>query len=92
MQQYTYNYKISRGRIVLENAFGQLKARWCRLMKRNDMYMHNVPVVAATASVLHNVCEIHHDQFNDDWLIDNDDLAQLATTSFRDIGTSDSRS
>ena len=61
-------------------------------MKRNDMYMHNVPVVAATASVLHNVCEIHHDQCNDDWLVDNDGLAQPATTSFRDIGTSDSRS
>ena len=61
MQQHTYNYRISRGRIVVENAFGQLKARWCRLMKRNDMYMHNVSVVAATASVLHNVCEIHHD-------------------------------
>ena len=69
-QQHTYNYRISRGRIVAENAFGRLKARWRRLMKRNDMYMHNVHVAAAAACVLHNICEIHHDQFNDAWVVD----------------------
>ena len=66
--QRTYNYRISRARIVAKNAFGQLKARWRRLMKRNDMYVHNVPVVvaaAAAACVLLNICKIHHDQFND---------------------------
>ena len=61
-------------------------------MKRNDIYVHNIPVVAATACVLHNICEIHHDQFNDAWLVDNDGLAQPPTTAFRDISTSDSRS
>ena len=61
-------------------------------MKRNDMYMHNAPVVAATACVLHNICEIHHDQFNDAWLVDNDGLAQPPSTVFSDIGSSDSRS
>ena len=91
-QQHTYNYRLSRGRIVFENAFGRLKARWQRLMKRNDMYMHNVLVVAATACILHNICEIHHDQFNDAWLVDNDGLTQPPTTVFRDIGASDSRS
>ena len=90
-QQHTYNYRISRARIVAENAFGRLKVRWRRLMKRNDMYVHNVPVVAAAACVLHNICEIHHDQFNDAWLVDNDGLAQPATTAFRDVSASDSR-
>ena len=56
------------------------------------MYMHDVPVVAATACVLHNICEIHHDQFNDAWLVDNNGLAQPPSTVFRDIGASDSRS
>ena len=70
-QQHTYNYRISRGRIVAENAFGRLNACWRRLMKRNDMYMHYVPVVAAAACVLHKICEIHHDQFNDAWVVDS---------------------
>ena len=61
-------------------------------MKINEMYVHNVPVVAATACVLHNICEIHYDQINDVWLVDNDGLAQPPTTTFRDIGASDSRS
>ena len=55
------------------------------------MYVHNVPVVAAAACVLHNICEIHHDQFNDAWLVDNGGLAQPATTAL-EIGASDSRS
>ena len=58
-------------------------------MKRNDMYIHNVPVVAAY--VLHNICEIHHDQFNDAWLVENDDLARPSTTAFKDVNASDSR-
>ena len=90
-QQHTYNYRRSRGKIVAENAFSLLKARWHKLMKRNDMYMHNIPVVAATACVLHNICEIHHDQFNDAWLVENDGHAQQPTTAFTDchISTSD---
>ena len=91
-QQHTYDYRISRGRIVAENAFSRLKARWHKLMKRNDMYVHNIPVVAASACVLHNIHEIHHDQFNDAWLVDDDGLAQKPTTVFRDISASDSRS
>ena len=87
-QQHTYNYRISRARIVAENTFGRLKARWRRLMKRNDMYVLNVPVVAAAVCVLHSICEIHLDHFNDAWLVDNDGLAQPATTAFRDVSAS----
>ena len=56
------------------------------------MFMHNVSTVAAAACVLHLLCEIHHDQFNDAWLVDNDGLAQPDTTAFRDINASNSRS
>ena len=87
-QQRTYNYRISRARIVAENTFGRLKARWRRLMKRNNMYVLYVPVVATAVCVLHSICEIHLDHFNDAWLVDNDVLAQPATTAFRDVSAS----
>ena len=54
-QQRTYNYRISRARIVVENAYGRLKARWRRLLKRNDMHVNNVLVVVTAACVLHNI-------------------------------------
>ena len=66
--QITYNYRISRARIVVENAFGRLKGRWRRLLKRNDMIVENVSTVVAAACVLHNLCEMHNEPFNDSWL------------------------
>ena len=50
-QQRTYNYRISRARIVVKNAYGRLKARWRRLLKRNDMHVNNVPVGVTAACV-----------------------------------------
>ena len=70
--QRAYNYRISRARIVVENAFGCLKARWRRVLKRNDMHTNNIPHVIAAVCVLHNICEVHHEHFNDSWLQNSD--------------------
>ena len=51
----TYNYRISRGCIVVEIVLGHLKARWRRLLKRNEMLIKNVPTVVSAACVLHNM-------------------------------------
>lgn len=53
IQQKTFNYRLCRGRVVVEIAFGRLKARWRRLLKQNDMSMENVPNVVASCCVLH---------------------------------------
>ena len=69
-QQILYNYRMCRGRVVVELAFGRLKARWRRLSKQNDMLVENVPTVVGACCVLHNICQIHGDAFNNEWLKD----------------------
>ena len=67
-EQKRCNYRLSRARVVVEIAFGRLKARWRRLAKQIDMHVDNVPHIIAACCVLHNMCEIHHDGFNEEWL------------------------
>ena len=55
---------------MVENVFGGLKALWRRLMKRKDMLVEHIPTVVAAACILHNVCEIHGEHFNEAWLQD----------------------
>ena len=75
-QQKHFNYRLSRARIVVENAFGRLKARWRRLLKRNDMITDHIPNVITAACILHNICEIHKEYFNENWLQTDSDLQQ----------------
>ena len=32
------------------------------------MYVENVPNVITAACVLHNICETHHEHFNEEWM------------------------
>ena len=71
-------------------AFGRLKEWWRRLNKKIDMHVNNVPNVVLACCILHNVCEIHGDEFNEEWLEDLD-LVQLddthVSTTTQDGGT-----
>ena len=53
-EQKLFNHKISRARVVVVIAYGRLKAQWRRL------------TIFPTS--LHNVCEVHKDNFDDEWL------------------------
>ena len=68
-KQKRFNYHISRARCVVENAFGRLKGRWRSLMKRNDTDVKFLPTLATACCVLHNICEIHGDEFDEDWFV-----------------------
>ena len=62
------NYRLSRARIVVELAFGRLKARWRRLLKQSEMVVENVPNVVTACCILHNMCEIHGETFDQTWI------------------------
>ena len=67
-EEKQFNYRLSRARIVVENAFGRLKARWRCLLKQSDMDITNITMVVTACCILHNVCEIHGDVFDNEWL------------------------
>ena len=69
-RQKNYNYRYSRARMVVENAFCHLKGRWRCLLKRNDTATDNVPTLIMACCVLHNVCKVHKEQFDNSWLED----------------------
>lgn len=69
-EQRQYNYRISRARIVVENCFGRLKARWHRLLKRLDADVDHIPNIITASCVLHNICEVHGETFMNSWMDD----------------------
>ena len=79
--QKLFNYRISRARVVVEIAFGRLKAQWRRLSKQINMNIDSAPHIIAACCVLHNVCQVHKDSFNDEWLQELDTCAQPSCVS-----------
>jgi len=46
------------------------------------MHVSSIPVIIAAACILHNVCEIHGESFNDAWLSEEgNSLPQASTTT-----------
>lgn len=55
-QQRYYNYRLSRARMVIEGAYGQLKGRWRVLMRKCESPPEKVRTITLACVVLHNVC------------------------------------
>ena len=66
--QQAFNYRLSRARMTIENSFGRLKGRWRCLQYRLDVDTCFACTVIAACVILHNVCEIHNEGYNEDWL------------------------
>ena len=52
-EQRTFNYRLSRARVVVEDAYGRLKGRWRCLSKRIDADVSDLPQLVAACCVLH---------------------------------------
>ena len=77
-KQKLFNYRLSRARMVVKNAFGRLKGRWRCLLKRNDSRVSNVIDITTACVVLHNICEIFNDECLEEWAT-TDDGTQTAS-------------
>eukprot|EP00794_Sanderia_malayensis_P019639 gene19639-21583_t len=53
-----FGYRLSSARMVVECAFGRLKARFGILRKPIDMHMQNMPLLVFCCFILHNFCEM----------------------------------
>ncbi|CAM4637451.1 unnamed protein product [Lepidochelys olivacea] len=69
-----FNYRLSKCRMVVECAFGPLKACWSCLLTRLDFSETNIPIVIAACCVLHNICENKGETFMAGWEVEADRL------------------
>ncbi|XP_065067513.1 uncharacterized protein LOC135693062 [Rhopilema esculentum] len=55
-EQRYFNYRLSRARMVIEGAFGQLKGRWRFLLRKSEGNVYEIKVATLACLVLHNIC------------------------------------
>ena len=55
-EELNLNYRMSRGRIVVECAFGELKGRWRILHKKQECHAYTLKRISLACVVLHNIC------------------------------------
>ena len=69
-QPNIYNYKLSKCRRVIENAFGQLKARFRKIGKGLEVAPKNVNLVIKTCCILHNFLKDQSKEIPSEWVAD----------------------
>ncbi len=68
LEKMDWNFIQSSAQMAIERAFGMLKGWWKILLKWVDMPLKQVPNLITTHLSLHNLCIIHKDNFNMQWL------------------------
>lgn len=64
----SYNVYHSAARNQIERAFGRLKSRWRRIIKKVDLNVETAPIIITACFVLHNICERSTVcNYNDSW-------------------------
>ncbi|RLU16949.1 hypothetical protein DMN91_011018 [Ooceraea biroi] len=78
-QEESFNVYLNAGRVCVEIAFGRLKARWRRLLKRSDLHYTYMPNVISACCVLHNILEAHKERYINAW----DNIVQEAQSQLQ---------
>lgn len=55
-EEANFNYRLSRARMVIERAFGQLKSRWRVLYRKLESQPEAVKLATLACLILHNIC------------------------------------
>lgn len=72
----TFNYALSKWRRVVENAFGQLKARSRRIGKGVDNHVEKAPFIILTCCMLNNFMNCHNSNIVEKWVESTSALPQ----------------
>ncbi|CAM5073258.1 unnamed protein product [Natator depressus] len=68
--QELFDYRLSKCRMVVECAFGCLKAHWRSLLTRLDLSDTNIPTVITACCALHDICESKGEMFRAGWEVE----------------------
>ena len=55
-KQRYFNYRLSRARMIVEGAYGQLKGRWRYLTRKSESSPFEAKIATLACMVLHNAC------------------------------------
>lgn len=70
--QRNHNYWLSAAIVNVENVFARIKGRWRRLVYINAYSISKCVEIATAACVMHNICYMNKDQWENDLYYDND--------------------
>ena len=63
-EQRYFNYRLSRARLVVEGAYGQLKGRWRLLLRKSEGNLYQTKMATLAFMVLHNLCLENNDELS----------------------------
>ena len=72
--QLQFNLTHSSTRIIIENAFGQLKGRFRLISNQVDIATCKVAQIVVACCTLHNFCLNEKEAFPDEWLIADEEV------------------
>ena len=80
---------MSSAHIVIENAFGQLKGRFCCLKRAMDIDINVLPQVIMACFVLHNYCEMKKEKLPEQNIRSSLNHEKSAQPSTKSLGYKD---